>query len=308
MVSEDCHVKKVIVLTGPTAVGKTDLSLKIAKHLRTEIINADASQFRKGLDIGTAKIKPEEADVPHHLLDFLDTEAEFSIRDYQILARKKISELHGRGLIPLLVGGSGLYINAALGDYRLDAPGRNLEFEKQYLALRNQELHALLAAHDPDAARKIHPNNRRRVLRALEVALSGEKISDNLTGSRLLYDALIICLVTDRKTLYGRINSRVSIMIDNGWLYEVRGLLAKGVDLKKVKDIGYRELAEYIEEGGDLDAVLEDIRKKTRNYAKRQLTWFKNKMDCVFVEMDYRNPEMTEKKIKELLADFLRRD
>ena len=244
----------------------------------------------------------------HHLLDFLDTEAEFSIRDYQILARKKISELHGRGLIPLLVGGSGLYINAALGDYRLDAPGRNLEFEKQYLALRNQELHALLAAHDPDAARKIHPNNRRRVLRALEVALSGEKISDNLTGSRLLYDALIICLVTDRKTLYGRINSRVSIMIDNGWLYEVRGLLAKGVDLKKVKDIGYRELAEYIEEGGDLDAVLEDIRKKTRNYAKRQLTWFKNKMDCVFVEMDYRNPEMTEKKIKELLADFLRRD
>ena len=300
-------MKKVIVLTGPTAVGKTDLSLKIAKHLRTEIINADASQFRKGLDIGTAKIKPEEADVPHHLLDFLDTEAEFSIRDYQILARKKISELHGRGLIPLLVGGSGLYINAALGITALMLP-EGIWNSKSNTALRNQELHALLAAHDPDAARKIHPNNRRRVLRALEVALSGEKISDNLTGSRLLYDALIICLVTDRKTLYGRINSRVSIMIDNGWLDEVRGLLAKGVDLKKVKDIGYRELAEYIEEGGDLDAVLEDIRKKTRNYAKRQLTWFKNKMDCVFVEMDYRNPEMTEKKIKELLADFLRRD
>ena len=306
MVSEDCHVKKVIVLTGPTAVEKTDLSLKIAKHLRTEIINADASQFRKGLDIGTAKIKPEEADVPHHLLDFLDTEAEFSIRDYQILARKKISELHGRGLIPLLVGGSGLYINAALGDYRLDAPGRNLEFEKQYLALRNQELHALLAAHDPDAARKIHPNNRRRVLRALEVALSGEKISDNLTGSRLLYDALIICLVTDRKTLYGRINSRVSIMIDNGWLYEVRGLLAKAWILRKSKILVTGSLRNTSRRAG-FGCRLEDIRRN-QELRKRQLTWFKNKMDCVFVEMDYRNPEMTEKKIKELLADFLRRD
>jgi tRNA dimethylallyltransferase len=305
MVPEDRHVKKVVVLTGPTAVGKTAFSLSIAKYLGTEIINTDASQFRKGLDIGTAKIDLKETDVPHHLIDFLDPEAEFSIKDFQDLARKKIAELHSLGMIPLLVGGSGLYINAALGDYKLDSPGRNLDFEKKYAGYSNAELHGLLARLDPPAAEKIHPNNRRRVLRALELAEAGERISENLSGRKLLYDALVICLVTDRATLYERINRRVGEMIKNGWLDEIRTLLAKGIDFSKIKDIGYKELAEYVVNGGDLELVLDDIRKKTRNYAKRQMTWFKNQMACVFVEVDYDNPQVTENRIKGLIAGFL---
>lgn len=298
-------MKKVIVLTGPTAVGKTALSLNIAKFLKTEIINCDASQFRKGLDIGTAKINLEEIDVKHHLIDFLETEAEFSIKDFQDIARKKVSEMHARGLIPLLVGGSGLYINAALADYKLTAPGRNLEFEKKYQDFDDQNLHDLLARLDPASAEKIHPHNRRRVLRALEVALSGEKISENQSRTHLLYDALIVCLVTDREILYERINQRVTEMINAGWLDEVKTLLDRGVDFRKIKDIGYKELAEYLQKGGSLDDILDEIRQKTRNYAKRQMTWFKNKMKCSFVEVNYQNPEKTERQIMALISDFL---
>ena len=278
-------MNKVIVITGPTAVGKTSFSLAVAKFLKTEIINCDASQFRKGLNIGTAKINLEETDVVHHLIDFLDTEAEFSIKDFQFLAREKISTLHNRGLIPILVGGSGLYINAVLGDYDFSLPGRDFEFENKYQDYDNEKLHNVLSELDLEAALKIHPNNRRRVLRAIAAALSGKKISENLKGKKLLYDALTICLLADRKLLYKRIDERVTEMIASGWLEEVKTLKRRGVDFQKVKDIGYRELAEYIDTGGSLPDVLEDIRRQTRNYAKRQITWFKNKMDCNYISV-----------------------
>ena len=298
-------MKKVIVLTGPTAVGKTAFSLMIAQDLKTEIINCDASQFRKGLNIGTAKINLEEIDITHHLIDFLDTEAEFSIKDFQEIARKKISNLHKRRLIPLLVGGSGLYINAVLGDYNLSIPERNPKLEKRYEDLQNIELHQKLVAIDPDTALKIHPNNRRRVLRAIEAAVSGKRISENKSGNNLLYDALIICLTTDRELLYQRINERVSIMIKEGWLDEVRTLMESGIDFRKVKDIGYLELANFLKTGGPMDEVLDDIRRQTRNYAKRQLTWFKNKMECNFVTVDYQNPQKTKKQITTIIDSFL---
>jgi tRNA dimethylallyltransferase len=307
MVPEDCLMNKVIVITGPTAVGKTAFSLGVAKFLNTEIINCDASQFRRGLNIGTAKINLEETDVVHHLIDFLDTEAEFSIKDFQALAREKIAALHKRGLIPILVGGSGLYINAVLGDYDFSLPGRDFEFENQYQDYDNQKLHDVLSKLDAEAALKIHPNNRRRVLRAIAAALAGKKISENLKGKKLLYDALIICLLTDRKLLYKRIDARVTEMIEDGWLEEVKTLKEQGVDFQKVKDIGYRELAEYLDIGGALDEVLDDIRRQTRNYAKRQITWFKNKMDCHYISVNYEKPQETEKQIKDLIADFLKK-
>lgn len=298
-------MNKVIVITGPTAVGKTSFSLAVAKFLKTEIINCDASQFRKGLNIGTAKINLEETDVVHHLIDFLDTEAEFSIKDFQFLAREKISTLHNRGLIPILVGGSGLYINAVLGDYDFSLPGRDFEFENKYQDYDNEKLHNVLSELDLEAALKIHPNNRRRVLRAIAAALSGKKISENLKGKKLLYDALTICLLADRKLLYKRIDERVTEMIASGWLEEVKTLKRRGVDFQKVKDIGYRELAEYLDTGGSLPDVLEDIRRQTRNYAKRQITWFKNKMDCNYISVNYEKPQETEEQIQALIADFL---
>lgn len=304
MVPENCLVNKVIVITGPTAVGKTTISLEIAKALNTEIINCDASQFRKGLNIGTAKINLQETDVIHHLIDFLDPETDFSIKDFQEMARSEISKLLNRKMIPILVGGSGLYINAVLGDYQLHIPERNAAFEKKFLHLNNLELHAYLETLDSKTAALIHPNNRRRVLRAIEAALFNKKISENKSGNKLLYDALIICLNTDRKLLYERINNRVIEMIEFGWLEEVRGLKNSGIDFKKIKEIGYLELANYLEFGGSFPEVLENIQKQTRNYAKRQITWFKNKMNCHFVDLNNQNPGETYNQIKKMIESF----
>ena len=298
-------MKKVIVITGPTAVGKTDISIKLAAHYKSEIINADASQFRKGLDIGTAKIDISATAVKHHLIDILNPEDIFSIKDYQILARRKIEELSSSGMIPFLVGGSGLYINAVLGDYELENEGRNSRFQAQYDNYSNDELHHYLESLDPESAAKIHPNNRRRVLRALEASFFGTKISEKRSGINLIYDALIICLVCERSLLYERINKRVLIMIENGFIEEVKSLKNQGIDLDHVKDIGYQEINQYLENKLSLTQAIALIQQKTRNYAKRQLTWFKNKMNCIFLEIDYQNEEQTIKQSLELIDHFI---
>lgn len=296
---------KVIVLTGPTAIGKTELSLSIARELNTEIINCDASQFRRDLDIGTAKIDLTKTDVVHHLIDILPIEAEFSIKDFQDLAREKIKELQERGKIPLLVGGSGLYINAVLGDYELSYPGRNPQFEKQFANFDDAELHAYLEILDPQAAEKIHPHNRRRVLRAIEASLLGVNISENRKGSALLYEALILCLNAPRELLYQRIDARVELMLASGWLEEVKNLKDRGVNLLGIKDIGYKELGAYLDGLLEFETVKSLIKQKTRNYAKRQLTWFRNKMDCVFIGVDYQDQEKTKAEIMEIIGKFV---
>ena len=298
-------MEKVIVITGPTAVGKTDISIELVKLFNGEIINCDASQFRKRLDIGTAKIDLSKVEVVHHLIDIIEPTESFSIKDYQVLARNKIDELLTKNVLPFLVGGSGLYINSVLGDYRLENSGRNPDFSNQYKNFSNEDLHKLLESLDYESSVKIHHNNRRRVLRALESSILGDKISEKQEGNNYRYDSLIICLICERERLYERINKRVDIMLDNGWLEEVISLRNEGIDLNSIKDIGYKELNQYLNNEFTLDETKEIIKQKTRNYAKRQITWFKNKMPCHFIEVDYNNILKTITKTKFLIEDFL---
>lgn len=297
---------KVVVLTGPTAIGKTQISLDIAKHFKTEIINADASQFRRGLNIGTAKIDLDSVDVVHHLIDIIEIEENFSIKDYQTLARQKITEFKNKGILPFLVGGSGLYINSVIYNYELTDTERDYKFEEEkYNSYNNEELHKLLEKLDFEASKTIHPNNRRRVLRAIERAKIGEKISSFNQGNQLVYDALVIELTTDREVLYDRINQRFNVMIEEGWLKEVKELKRNNIDLTKIKDIGYKELGLYLEGKYEFEEVSELIKKQTRNLAKRQLTWFRNKMATTKVNVDYTNPSHTTNEIIKLISDFL---
>lgn len=297
---------KVVVLTGPTAIGKTQISLDIAKHFKTEIINADASQFRRGLNIGTAKIDLDSVDVVHHLIDIIEIEENFSIKDYQTLARQKITEFKNKGILPFLVGGSGLYINSVIYNYELTDTERDYKFEEEkYNSYNNEELHKLLEKLDFEASKTIHPNNRRRVLRAIERAIIGEKISSFNQGNQLVYDALVIELTTDREVLYDRINQRFNVMIEEGWLKEVEELKRNNIDLTKIKDIGYKELGLYLEGKYEFEEVSELIKKQTRNLAKRQLTWFRNKMATTKVNVDYTNPSHTTNEIIKLISDFL---
>lgn len=297
---------KVVVLTGPTAIGKTQISLDIAKHFKTEIINADASQFRRGLNIGTAKIDLDSVDVVHHLIDIIEIEENFSIKDYQTLARQKITEFKNKRILPFLVGGSGLYINSVIYNYELTDTERDYKFEEEkYNSYNNEELHKLLEKLDFEASKTIHPNNRRRVLRAIERAKIGEKISSFNQGNQLVYDALVIELTTDREVLYDRINQRFNVMIEEGWLKEVKELIRNNIDLTKIKDIGYKELGLYLEGKYEFEEVSELIKKQTRNLAKRQLTWFRNKMATTKVNVDYTNPSHTTNEIIKLISDFL---
>lgn len=299
--------EKVIVITGPTGVGKTDISLKLCEKFNGEVINADASQFKKELNVGTAKIELTDTNIVHHLIDVINYDEMYSINDFQTNARKLIKSINEDNKIPFLVGGSGLYINAVLNDYNLDSPKRDEDIESKYFDFSNEDLHKLLEELDYETSKLIHANNRRRVLRAIELAGSGKSISGNQNGSKLLYDSLIICINTNRETLYERINKRVLVMLENGWIDECKYLLETKRDVSKIKDIGYQEVFEYLKGSITKEEMIEVISKKTRNYAKRQLTWMRNKMNCVFVLMDYENQQNTLDEISKLINDYLKR-
>jgi tRNA dimethylallyltransferase len=220
-------MKPIIVITGPTAVGKTALSIDLARKFNGEIINADASQMRRDLNIGTAKISIDEMkNVKHHLIDFLDPLDKFSIKEFQKIGRDLIDKIE----IPFIVGGSGLYIQALITDYQLDTSSRD---ESQFDNLSNEELHTLLKEQDSEAAVKIHPNNRRRVSRYLEIIRDRGKVQTSHPIP--LYDVLTICLTTDRKILYDNINKRCDQMFVNGWIEECLDLKNKGIDLSLIK-------------------------------------------------------------------------
>lgn len=298
-------MEKVIVITGPTGVGKTELSLKIASMYNGEIINADASQFKKDLNIGTAKIDINSVSVKHHLIDIIEATEMFSINDFQKEARLIIDKIVKDGKTPFLVGGTGLYINACLNEYHLDSSKHDLMFEEKYQDYSNEKLHDVLKEVDYNASLNIHCNNRRRVLRAIELALEGKSISYNIDGDKPFYDSLIICLNTDREILYDRINKRCKMMLEEGWIEECRSLKEKGIDLQKIKDIGYSDIDLYLNGDISIEQVEEIIAKKTRNYAKRQITWMKNKMKSVFVNIDYDDINNTIDVVKELVDNFL---
>lgn len=283
-------MKKVVVITGPTAVGKTSLSIELAKTFHAEIINADASQFRKRLNIGTAKITPEEmGGIVHHLIDIIDVEDSFSIKNYQEMGRKKLDEVD----VPFVVGGSGLYLQALLNDYKLDASSRS---EERFKDFSNEELYAQLLALDEEAALKLHPNNRRRVERYLELVMELGKVEPK--PPLPLYDVLTICLVRDRDDLYERINQRTHKMMEAGWVEEAIRLRSEGIDLSTIKDIGYKEIGEYLDQKLTLEETIEVIQMKTRHYAKRQMTWFRNKMDCIYYDMNQGSIEELNQTIK----------
>ena len=277
--------ERLVVLIGPTAVGKTALSLALARRLDAEIISGDSMLFYRGFDIGTAKpTKEERAAVPHHFIDILAPEASFNVMDFQRLAREEIGRIAARGKLPLVVGGTGLYIKSLLEGYVFNETSGDRAYREKIERLAQEKgkafVHGLLQEADPEAAARLHVNDFRRVVRALEVAsLGNEHISEQreAAGGGLAYDAYVIGLRRERQALYARIEERVDAMLEAGLADEVRSLLAEGVprDCPAMKGIGYREMLAYLAGSMDLPLAAEEIKKATRHFAKRQLTWFR---------------------------------
>jgi len=283
---------EVVAIVGPTASGKTALSIKMAKAFDGEIINGDSMQIYKGLDIGTAKITEDEMEgIPHHLLSFKEPTESFSVAEYQTLVREKIAEIQSRGKLPIIVGGTGLYVQAVLYDFQFTKEEVDEEARKKYYdelaAIGPDAMHAKLMSLDPETAKTIHPNNTRRVIRALEmVELHGvsKASEEHNRGNIALYHHLIIGLDMDREKLYERINLRVDLMMEKGLLEEVKGLYEHGIrDVQSVQAIGYKELYAYLDGRLTLSDAIEQLKQNSRRYAKRQLTYFRNKMDVEWI-------------------------
>ncbi len=286
-------MNKVIVITGPTAVGKTKLSIELAKKYNGEIINADAVQVYKGLDIGSAKIKEEEKEgIPHHLFDIKEVDEEYTIYHYQKDCRKIIDDIQKRGKTPILVGGTGLYIKAALYDYKLSSETNNDTYDN----LTTEELYNELIAVDKDII--IDKNNRRRLIRAINYYKeNNSSISKNITD-KLLYDAIFIGLTTDRKVLYDKINNRVDEMMKDGLIAEVKSFYDKKIRTKPLLSaIGYKEIYDYLDNKTSLEETISKIKQNSRHYAKRQYTFFNHKLPIVWFETDYNNFNNTIKKV-----------
>ena len=286
-------MNKVIVITGPTAVGKTKLSIELAKRYNGEIINADAVQVYKGLDIGSAKVTEEEKeDIPHHLFDIKEVDEEYTIYHYQKDCRKLIKEVQGRGKTPILVGGTGLYIKAALYDYKLTEEKETNTYDN----LTDEELYNKLLEVDKDIV--IDKNNRRRLIRALNYYKENNKSINTNTTNKLLYDAIFIGLTTDRRILYDKINTRVDIMIKEGLLNEVKVFYDKNIRTKPLLNaIGYREIYSYFDGNISLEEAIDKIKQNSRHYAKRQYTFFNHQLPVVWFETNYSNFNNTVEKV-----------
>lgn len=286
----------VVAIIGPTASGKTALSIRLAKEIDGEIINGDSMQIYRHMDIGTAKITEAEMEgVPHHLLDIKEPTEGFSVAEYQQLVRGKIEEIQARGKMPIIVGGTGLYVQSVLYDFQfakqeVDEAARE-NYYKELEILGPEAMHAKLVQMDPAAAASIHPNNTRRVIRALEMAeLAGVSRAEEQfnRGDIPLYNHLIIGLDMDREKLYERINLRVDLMMEAGLVDEVRALYDAGIrDVQAIKAIGYKELYAHFDGLVSLDEAVEQIKQNSRRYAKRQLTYFRNKMDIEWIGNDW---------------------
>lgn len=276
---------KVLAVCGPTASGKTWLGVELALKYGGEIVSADSMQIYKGMDIASAKPSEEEKKgIPHHLMDFLDRDVAFSAADYVRLAREKIDDILSRGKLPIIVGGTGLYIDSLLNNINFSEMKSDEEYRKSlydYAAENgNEALYERLVKADPEAAELIHMNNLVRVIRALEVIhITGRKFSDLKTESRLVespYDSVIIGLnAADRSVLYDRINQRVDIMVEMGLIEEARQLWQSAPMKTAANAIGYKELIPYFENEMSLPECIDKIKQETRRYAKRQLTWFR---------------------------------
>lgn len=286
-------MEKVIVVIGPTSVGKTKMGVELAKKLNGEIISGDSMQIYKGMDIGTAKVTESEMEtIVHHCIDILNPQDNYSVKDFQDAVREKITAITKRGKQPIIVGGTGLYIKAALYDYEFsEMQDNHEEFRNKYKALSNEELYKHLQDIDSKSAEELHPNNRQRVLRAIEIyEETGQTKSDILSTQQhiCLYDAYFIGLTLDRDVLYERINNRVDMMASLGLEEEVTQLYKCGIkrENQSMKAIGYKEWFDYFEGNIPKSLVYENIKKHSRQYAKRQYTWFKNQFDVHWYDVN----------------------
>ncbi|MBH0155968.1 tRNA (adenosine(37)-N6)-dimethylallyltransferase MiaA [Fictibacillus sp. 5RED26] len=288
---------KLVVIVGPTAVGKTRTSIELAKAIDGEIISGDSMQIYRGLDIGTAKITEEEKEgIPHYLIDIKDPKEAFSVAEFQKLARERISDINRRGKIPIIVGGTGLYVRAVTHHYEFSDANRNNEMRNELQKKAEIEgpeaLHAELLEVDPERAKEIHPNNVQRVIRALEIYYTtgnapsieqGKKKSDEES----LYQLALVGLTMDREHLYKRINERVDLMVQQGVLNEAKMLFEQDItNSLAAKAIGYKEFFPYLSGESTLEEAITLLKRDSRRYAKRQFTWFRNQMDVEWFSMD----------------------
>ncbi|MFM1650917.1 tRNA (adenosine(37)-N6)-dimethylallyltransferase MiaA [Brevibacillus sp. B_LB10_24] len=286
--------EKLVVIVGPTAVGKTALSLRLAQMFNGEIISGDSMQVYRRMDIGTAKATPEERRmVPHHLIDIIDPDEEYSVVHFQAMARQLIAEINGRGRLPFVVGGTGLYIESVTHSFHFSEAGQDLELRQRLEKIAELEgveaLHRQLAAIDPLTAERLHPNDKKRVIRAIEIyQVTGQRMSDfQVRAEHSPYQLVMIGLTMDRAVLYERINKRVDLMIEAGLVEEVRQLLDSGVDPAAVsmQGLGYKELVPYLYGEIPLEQAVAAIKQRTRHFAKRQLSWFRRMSDIQWFDV-----------------------
>lgn len=286
--------KPLIILTGPTAVGKTKASISLAKAIGGEIISADSMQVYKEMDIGSAKIRPEEMDgIPHYLVDVLEPDEEFHVVRFQQMAKEAMAKIYANGHIPIIVGGTGFYIQALLYDIDFTENDGDMSFREEmehYAAEHGAEaLHEKLREIDPASADMIHANNVKRVIRALEFYhQTGKKISEHNEEERQKespYAFVYFVLNDERKNLYDRINLRVDLMVKEGLLDEVKALKAKGYtkDMVSMQGLGYKEVLDYLDGEISFEEAIYRIKRDTRHFAKRQITWFKRERDVTWV-------------------------
>ena len=307
--------KPLIILTGPTAVGKTKASIGLAKAIGGEIISADSMQVYKGMDIGSAKIRPEEMKgIRHYLVDVLEPSCEFHVVRFQQMAKQAMAEIYAKGKIPIVVGGTGFYIQALLYDIDFTENEEDTGYREELEALAKERgaeyLHEMLKEVDPESARQIHANNRKRVIRALEFyRLTGQKISEHNETERAKespYEFCYFVLNDDRKKLYDRIEKRVDQMLEMGLLEEVTALKNKGYtkDMVSMQGLGYKEMLNYLNGECSYEEAVSILNRDTRHFAKRQLTWFRRERDVIWIEKE--QYDYDEEKILDAMLSYIR--
>ncbi|MBQ0065682.1 MAG: tRNA (adenosine(37)-N6)-dimethylallyltransferase MiaA [Firmicutes bacterium] len=281
--------QKVLAIVGPTGIGKTSLSVQLAKQFNGEIISCDSMQVYRKMDVGTAKVTPEEMEgIPHYLIDVQDIDEDYNVKIFQEKCRASIDTIVKKGKFPILCGGTGLYLKAALYDYTFDEEEEDSEYTSYLQSLSNEELYEMLKKEDEKALEKIHPNNRQRLIRALQIAHTGQTKSAREESQKHepLYDVYFLGLDMDRSLLHERINKRVDIMFENGLVKEVEALFSNPEtwNYNSFMGIGYKEFKAYFLKEKTIEEVKTQIQTNSRRYAKKQYTWFKNQMDVHWFE------------------------
>lgn len=293
--------RKILILAGPTAVGKTEYSLELAKILDGEIVSADSMQLYKYMDIGSAKPSKEEMkEVVHHMVDEIDPRDEFSVFMYKEMAKKAIEDVFSRGKTPIISGGTGLYVNSLIYEMDFSAMPDNKDYRKYLESIAetkgNDVLHEMLRSKDPEAAERIHPNNVKKVVRALEMLENGQDRVREFSEAFVKTDDYKYCLIglcRNREELYDRINKRVDVLFDMGLLKEIDSLNKMGLTEEHIsmKGIGYKEIFGFINGEYDLDEAVCLIKRNTRHYAKRQMTWFRRYEDIHWIDLSTKSKE-----------------